>query len=133
MGFKAGEYAEKEVELLTGANVKLEPYNHKPDWINVKLTRAAEQPDSKRTIWNLKVSVPENTPGVRSFEEPDAVVLRIVGTPERFVRIHRRYLLNITRLSKIELSVTDSRVAILADGTQLPISKSGYARLRELL
>jgi two-component system, LytTR family, response regulator len=51
----------------------------------------------------------------------------------RFVRIHRRYILNVSRLSRIELSVTDSRSAILADGTELPISKTGYARLRELL
>jgi two-component system LytT family response regulator len=53
--------------------------------------------------------------------------------PGRFVRIHRRYLLNLTRLSKIEQSITDSRVAILNDGVQLPISRAGYARLRELL
>jgi two-component system LytT family response regulator len=53
--------------------------------------------------------------------------------PNRFVRIHRRYLLNVARLAKIEQSVTDSRVAILQDGTQLPISRSGYAKLREIL
>jgi hypothetical protein len=29
--------------------------------------------------------------------------------------------------------VTDSRIAILTDGTQLPVSRAGYARLRELL
>ena len=51
----------------------------------------------------------------------------------RFVRIHRRFILNVARLARIELSVTDSRVAILTDGTELPISKTGYARLRELL
>jgi two-component system LytT family response regulator len=51
----------------------------------------------------------------------------------RFVRIHRRYLLNLTRLARIEQSVTESRVAILNDGTELPISRTGYARLRELL
>src|SRR5262245_24897826 len=50
-----------------------------------------------------------------------------------FVRIHRRYILNIARLSKIELAVKDNRIAILADGTKLPISRSGYARLKELL
>jgi two-component system LytT family response regulator len=50
-----------------------------------------------------------------------------------FVRIHRRYLLNVARLSRIELSITESRSAILTDGTELPISKSGYAKLRELL
>ena len=50
-----------------------------------------------------------------------------------FVRIHRRYILNLSRLSKLELAVSDSRIAILTDGTQLPVSRSGYARLRELL
>jgi two-component system LytT family response regulator len=53
--------------------------------------------------------------------------------PGRFVRIHRRYLLNVARLVRIEQSVTDSRVAILHDGTELPISRSGYAKLREIL
>ena len=53
--------------------------------------------------------------------------------PTRFVRIHRRYLLNVSRLARIEQSVTDSRVAILQDGTELPISRSGYAKLKELL
>jgi two-component system LytT family response regulator len=50
-----------------------------------------------------------------------------------FVRIHRRYILNVTRLAKIELSEKDNRVAILNDKTELPISRSGYMKLRELL
>jgi two-component system LytT family response regulator len=50
-----------------------------------------------------------------------------------FVRIHRRYILNLSRLSKLELGVSENRIAILTDGTQLPVSRSGYARLRELL
>jgi two-component system LytT family response regulator len=53
--------------------------------------------------------------------------------PGVFVRIHRRYLLNVSRLAKIETGLTDSRVAVLTDGTQLPISRTGYARLREFL
>src|SRR6266480_4552084 len=52
---------------------------------------------------------------------------------DRFVRIHRSYLLNIERIEKIELYAKDSRVAILRDGTKLPVSRAGYARLRELL
>jgi len=52
---------------------------------------------------------------------------------DRFVRIHRRYLLNIMRLSRIEQSTTESRSAVLSDGTELPISRAGYTRLRELL
>ncbi|MBI3539186.1 MAG: response regulator transcription factor [Candidatus Eisenbacteria bacterium] len=53
--------------------------------------------------------------------------------PNRFVRIHRSYVLNIARLARIELYARDSRVAILADGRQLPVSRSGHARLKELM
>ena len=53
--------------------------------------------------------------------------------PERFVRIHRSYLLNIERIEKIELYAKDSRAVTLRDGSRLPVSRSGYARLRELL
>ena len=51
----------------------------------------------------------------------------------RFVRIHRSYLVNIERLSRVELYAKDSRVAILTDGSRLPISRSGYQRLQGLL
>jgi len=53
--------------------------------------------------------------------------------PRRFVRIHRSYLLNLDRLSRVELYAKDSRVAILADGTRLPVSRAGYQRLQQLL
>lgn len=53
--------------------------------------------------------------------------------PDRFVRIHRAYVINIERIEKIELYAKDSRVAILRDGTRLPVSRSGYQRLKELL
>jgi two-component system, LytTR family, response regulator len=53
--------------------------------------------------------------------------------PARFVRIHRGVLLNLDRLRKLELYAKDSRIAILADGTRLPVSRAGYTRLRELL
>jgi two-component system LytT family response regulator len=53
--------------------------------------------------------------------------------PASFVRVHRSYLVNVAHLAKIELYAKDSRVAILRDGTRLPVSRPGYARLRELL
>jgi two-component system LytT family response regulator len=53
--------------------------------------------------------------------------------PTRFVRIHRSCLLNLERLARLELYAKDSHVAILQDGTRLPVSRSGYARLKELL
>jgi two-component system LytT family response regulator len=53
--------------------------------------------------------------------------------PRRFVRIHRSYILNIERLAKIELYAKDSRTAILKDGTQLTVSRTGYEKLKALL
>ena len=51
----------------------------------------------------------------------------------RFVRIHRSYLLNIQRLARIEPYAKDSWLAILTDGNKLPVSRSGYLRLKELI
>ena len=53
--------------------------------------------------------------------------------PGRFVRIHRSYLLNVDRLARLELYAKDSRIAILRDGSRLPVSRAGFQRLRELL
>jgi len=53
--------------------------------------------------------------------------------PARFVRIHRSVVLNVERLARLELYAKDSRVAILKDGRQLPVSRAGYARLKEML
>lgn len=53
--------------------------------------------------------------------------------PGRFVRVHRSYILNVERLARVELYAKDSRVAILKDGTKLPVSRAGYQRLKALL
>ncbi len=50
-----------------------------------------------------------------------------------FVRIHRSYILALSQLSKIEAYTKDSHKAILKDASDLPVSKSGYIRLKELL
>jgi len=53
--------------------------------------------------------------------------------PARFVRVHRSYLVNLERIARIEPYTKDSHVVLLADGTQIPVSRAGYARLKELL
>ncbi len=53
--------------------------------------------------------------------------------PARFLRIHRSYILNLDRLKKLEPYGKDTHVAILTDGTRLPVSRSGYSRLRSIL
>jgi len=53
--------------------------------------------------------------------------------PNSFVRIHRSYIVNLERVARIEPYGKDSRLAILADGSRLPVSCAGYARLNALL
>jgi len=50
-----------------------------------------------------------------------------------FVRIHRSYVLNVERLSRLEPYGRDSKLAVLRDGTQLPVSQAGLARLSKVL
>jgi two-component system LytT family response regulator len=64
-------------------------------------------------------------------KQPLAEVERQLGSA--FVRIHRSFLLSLDRLQRIEPYAKDSRVAFLEDGTRLPVSRSGYERLRRLL
>lgn len=56
---------------------------------------------------------------------------RLAGS--RFVRIHRSFIVNVERIARVELYAKDSRVAILRDGTKLPVSRAGYQRLNALL
>jgi two-component system LytT family response regulator len=53
--------------------------------------------------------------------------------PSQFVRIHRCYLLNVERIARIEPYAKDSWQVFLRDGSHLPMSRSGYQRLRTVL
>jgi two-component system LytT family response regulator len=53
--------------------------------------------------------------------------------PARFARIHRSYIVNLERITRIEPYTRDSRVVVLHDGTQIPVSRSGLAKLRTVL
>ena len=53
--------------------------------------------------------------------------------PARFLRIHRSYIVNLERVTKIEPYGKDTHLSILSDGTRLPVSRSGYGRLRAVL
>ena len=51
----------------------------------------------------------------------------------RFVRVHRSYLLNLDRLARIETEGGEPKAVVLGDGTRLPLSRSGYGRIKGLL
>ncbi len=72
--------------------------------------------------------------GGRSYlkQQPIAGVEAMLD-PARFVRIHRSAIVNLERVTRIEPYAKDSRIAILTDGTRLPVSRSGYARLMEAM
>ena len=53
--------------------------------------------------------------------------------PANFVRIHRSAIVSLERVARIEPYGKDSRIAILNDGTRLPVSRAGYARLLEAM
>lgn len=59
--------------------------------------------------------------------------LELALDPAQFVRIHRSYLVNLERVARIEPYGKDSKVAILTNGVKLPVSRNGYARLKQLL
>ena len=71
--------------------------------------------------------------GKQYLKDQTLAAVEAMLDPARFVRIHRSFILNIDRIAKVELYAKDSRMATLRDGTRLPVSRAGYARLSELL
>ena len=50
-----------------------------------------------------------------------------------FVRIHRSYLVNSSLITRIDLHEKEGHVILLKGGQKLPVSKSGYGKLKEQL
>jgi two-component system LytT family response regulator len=53
--------------------------------------------------------------------------------PQEFIRIHRSYIVNAQLITRIDPYEKDSHLALLTTGARLPVSKAGYAKLKELL
>ena len=53
--------------------------------------------------------------------------------PRRFIRLHRSYLVNVERIARIDANTKDTWLAVLTDGTKIPVSRGGYARFREIV
>ena len=52
---------------------------------------------------------------------------------DRFVRVHRSYLVNIHHIDRIEQKESQSYSLILRNGTEVPVSRSGMQLLKPLL
>lgn len=53
--------------------------------------------------------------------------------PAEFIRIHRSHIVRIDKIKNLELLEKESYRVTLENGTTCPVSKSGYARLKEIL
>jgi len=53
--------------------------------------------------------------------------------PDSFIRVHRSYIANLNEIKEISLLEKDSHVIILKSGEKLPVSKSGYKKLKEII
>jgi two-component system, LytTR family, response regulator len=51
----------------------------------------------------------------------------------QFVRVHRSYIINLQELTRIEPVEKDNHVALLRSGVHIPLSQSGYAKLKAVL
>ena len=50
-----------------------------------------------------------------------------------FVRVHRSFIINLGQLRGIERAGVDGHAARMQDGKRIPISRSGYERLRSVM
>src|SRR6204780_2516584 len=71
--------------------------------------------------------------GKKHLKQQTIASLETALDPSRFLRVHRSYIVNLERVVKIDPFGKATHVALLANGTQPPVSRSGYARLRAFL
>jgi len=51
--------------------------------------------------------------------------------PKQFIRVHRSHMVNADQVTKIEKYSKDSHLVILRNGQKIPVSKTGYVKLKE--
>jgi two-component system LytT family response regulator len=52
---------------------------------------------------------------------------------KQFLRVHRSFIINLQELTRIEPMEKNSHIALLKTGQRIPLSRSGYSRLKEKL
>lgn len=53
--------------------------------------------------------------------------------PTLFFRVHRSFIINLQQLTRIEPLEKNSHIALLKSGKKVPLSRPGYAKLKEKL
>jgi two-component system, LytTR family, response regulator len=52
---------------------------------------------------------------------------------KEFVRVHRSFIIKLDQLTRIEQPERDTHMALLKTGVKVPLSKTGYSRLKQVL
>jgi two-component system LytT family response regulator len=50
-----------------------------------------------------------------------------------FLRTHRSFIVNLQEITRIDPYEKENHLAILKGGAKIPVSKTGYAKLRTIL
>lgn len=53
--------------------------------------------------------------------------------PRQFVRVHRSYILKVQEITRIDPYEKETHIAILKSGDKIPVSKTGYGKLKQTL
>jgi two-component system LytT family response regulator len=51
----------------------------------------------------------------------------------RFIRVHRSYIVNISEITRLDPYEKDSHMILLKSGVNIPVSKTGMIKLKEIL
>ncbi|MES1261657.1 MAG: response regulator [Acidobacteriota bacterium] len=52
--------------------------------------------------------------------------------PRRFIRVHRSFLVNVERIARIDANTKDTWLAVLTEGSKIPMSRAGYGKFRDI-
>ena len=52
---------------------------------------------------------------------------------QQFVRTHRSFIINVSMINRIDPYEKDNHIAILQSGAKIPVSKTGYGKLKTIL
>ncbi len=74
-----------------------------------------------------------HTPGGAFLKNKTMAFFEQTLDPAQFVRTHRSYMVQINQITRIDPYEKDSYVAVLRAGQKIPVSRSGYPRLKASL
>ncbi|RIW17057.1 response regulator [Algoriphagus lacus] len=74
-----------------------------------------------------------HTPSGKYLKKMTMKTLEETLDPGKFARVHRSYIINLNGITGIETYERDTYLVKLRGGQQIPVSKTGYSKLRQVL